>query len=113
MGGRTTLSLGLRYDLELIPLDETDNPLFPSNNKKYPVDKNNFAPRIGITHALNDAAKSVIRGGYGIFYNRTILGAVDDTIEFPSTPRRPRSISRTTPSTRARPPAGSRPTRSW
>ncbi len=83
MGGRTTLSLGLRYDLELIPLDETDNPLFPSNNKKYPVDKNNFAPRIGITHALNDAAKSVIRGGYGIFYNRTILGAVDDTIEFP------------------------------
>src|SRR5437867_2369163 len=83
MGGRTTLSLGVRYDLEIIPLDETDNPLFPANHKNYPVDKNNFAPRIGITHALNDAAKSVIRGGYGIFYNRTILGAVDDTIEFP------------------------------
>src|SRR5262249_6181875 len=83
MGGRTTLSLGVRYDLEIIPLDETDNPLFPASHKKYPVDKNNFAPRIGISHALNDAAKSVIRGGYGIFYNRSILGAVDDTIEFP------------------------------
>jgi hypothetical protein len=83
MGRHTTLSLGVRYDLEIIPLDETDNPLFPASNKKYPVDKNNFAPRIGITHALDDAANSVVRGGYGIFYNRTILGAVDDTIEFP------------------------------
>ena len=28
IGGRTTLSIGVRYDLEIIPLDETDNPLF-------------------------------------------------------------------------------------
>jgi len=83
LGGRTTLNLGLRYDLEIIPLDETDNPLFRASSKKYPVDRNNVAPRIGFTHALDDGAKSVVRGGYGIFYNRTILGAIDDTIEFP------------------------------
>jgi hypothetical protein len=83
IAGRTTLNLGLRYDLEIIPLDETDNPLFPAGSKKYPVDRNNFAPRIGFTHALDRGAKSVVRGGYGIFYNRTILGAIDDTIEFP------------------------------
>ena len=82
MGGRTTLSVGVRYDLEIIPLDETDNPLFPAGDKNYPVDKNNFSPRIGITHALDDQGKSVIRGGYGMFYNRTILGAIDDTMEF-------------------------------
>jgi Carboxypeptidase regulatory-like domain len=79
---RTTLSIGLRYDLEIIPLDETDNPLFPAGNKKSPTDKNNFSPRIGFTHSLDEAGKSLIRGGYGIFYNRTILGAVDDTLEF-------------------------------
>ena len=79
---QTTLSLGLRYDLEIIPLDETDNPLFPASNKNYPVDKNNFAPRIGFTHSLDAAGKSLVRGGYGVFYNRTILGAVDDTMEF-------------------------------
>jgi hypothetical protein len=82
MAGRSTLSIGVRYDLEYIPLDEKDNPLFPSNNKHYPVDRNNISPRIGFTHALDDQGRSVIRGGYGMFFNRTILGAVDDTIEF-------------------------------
>jgi hypothetical protein len=82
MGGRTTLSAGVRYDLEIIPINETDNPLFASASGSYPIDKNNIAPRIGITHALDDGGKSVIRGGYGIFYNRTILGSIDDTIEF-------------------------------
>src|SRR5207342_1086291 len=48
----------------------------------YPVDLNNIAPRIGLTHSLDDQGKSVIRGGYGLFYNRTILGAIDDTMEF-------------------------------
>jgi Carboxypeptidase regulatory-like domain len=77
----TTLSLGVRYDLEVIPIDESGNPLFAAP-QKYPIDKNNFAPRIGFTHALDEAAKSVVRGGYGIFYNRSILGAIDDTLEF-------------------------------
>lgn len=78
---RTTMSLGLRYDLEVIPLDETGNPLFKDPNA-YPVDKNNVSPRIGFTHSLDEEGHNVIRAGYGLFYNRTILGAVDDTIEF-------------------------------
>jgi hypothetical protein len=57
--------------------------LFPANDRNYPVDKNNIAPRIGFTRTLDADGKSVIRGGYGMFYNRTILGAIDDTIEFP------------------------------
>ncbi len=80
--GHTTFSLGLRYDLEITPLDETDNPLFAGVTSKYPVDKNNIAPRVGITHSLDADGRSVVRGGYGIFYNRTILGSLDDTIEF-------------------------------
>jgi hypothetical protein len=82
MGRRTSLSAGVRYDLEVIPIDQTHNPLFPAGNKKSPVDRNNIAPRIGLTHALDDDGRSVIRGGYGIFYNRTVLGAIDDTLEF-------------------------------
>jgi Carboxypeptidase regulatory-like domain len=83
MGPHTTLNLGLRYDLELYPtLDTTDNPLFAAGQKTA-VDKNNFSPRIGFTHQLGESGKSLVRAGYGIFYNRTILGALDDTIEFP------------------------------
>ena len=63
---RLTLSLGLRYDLEVIPLAETDNPLMDG----YPVDKNNFQPRIGATYDLG-GGKSVIRAGYGRFYEKT------------------------------------------
>jgi hypothetical protein len=81
MGGHTTLSVGMRYDLEVVPLNEDFNPLFTSG-QKYPTDRNNISPRIGITHALDDQGRSVVRGGYGMFYNRTILGAVDDAIEF-------------------------------
>ena len=66
MTPRLTLSLGLRYDLEIIPIAETDNPLVES----YPVDKNNFQPRLGVTYDLG-GGKSVVRGGYGRFYDKT------------------------------------------
>ena len=83
MGDKTTLSLGLRYDLELFPdIEPGDNPLF-APGQKTTVDKNNFSPRIGFTRQLDDGGKSLVRAGYGIFYNRTLLGAIDDTIEFP------------------------------
>ena len=72
-----TLSLGIRYDLEIIPIDETDNPLF-SDPSKYPVDKNNVAPRLGMVWNPDERGQSVIRAGYGVFYDRTLLGTVDN-----------------------------------
>ena len=36
---------GVRYDLEIIPLDETGNPLF-SPGQAAPTDKNNISPRV-------------------------------------------------------------------
>ncbi|HYT77378.1 MAG TPA: TonB-dependent receptor, partial [Vicinamibacterales bacterium] len=65
---RLTLSLGLRYDLEAIPIPETDDPLVT----KYPTDKNNLAPRVGVTYDMG-GGKSVARGGYGRFYERQHL----------------------------------------
>jgi hypothetical protein len=42
------------------------------------TDKNNFAPRIGIAWALND--KTVVRGGYGIFYPTSAAQGVRDPL---------------------------------
>ncbi len=56
---------------------ERDNPLFSDPNE-YPVDKNNIAPRLGFVWNPDGESKSVIRGGYGMFYDRTLLGTIDD-----------------------------------
>ena len=67
---RLTVSLGVRYDVEKIPVPEADNPFFTSG-QDYPVDANNVQPRIGLTYALSEQARSVLRGGYGRFYDKS------------------------------------------
>jgi hypothetical protein len=63
-----TFSLGVRYDLESIPIPETDDPLVT----EAPVDRNNIAPRLGATYDLN-GGRSVIRAGYGRFFEKNHL----------------------------------------
>jgi hypothetical protein len=69
LNNRTTLNLGLRHDLEIVPVDEANNPAFASG--EYPVDTNNLSPRVGITYALDDQGRSLLRGGFGLFYQKT------------------------------------------
>jgi outer membrane receptor protein involved in Fe transport len=67
-----TLNLGLRYDLQILAQPPVRNQtLFARglDTSTQPSDTNNFAPRAGFSYALDD--KSVIRGGYGLFYART------------------------------------------
>jgi hypothetical protein len=66
VNSRMTVSLGARYDLEIIPIPETDDPLVST----YPIDKNNIQPRVGVTYDLG-GGKSVLRGGYGRFYDKS------------------------------------------
>jgi hypothetical protein len=67
---RMTATVGLRYDLEVLKIPERNNPAFASEDD-YPVDKNNIQPRVGLSYTLDDAGRSVVRGGYGRFYDKT------------------------------------------
>jgi hypothetical protein len=53
------------------PIQETDNPTFFPDPSKYPVDSDNIGPRLGLTYDLAGDGKSVARGGYGRFYDKT------------------------------------------
>jgi hypothetical protein len=67
-----TLNLGVRYELQLIPQPTRPNnatPLTALYTTKINIDKNNFAPRIGVAWEL--AKGTVVRAGYGIFYAKT------------------------------------------
>ena len=56
LNNRLTLSLGVRYDLEIIPIPETDDPL---RSRRLPVDKNNIQPRVGFAYDLGGRGRSV------------------------------------------------------
>ena len=60
------LTLGLRYELEL--------------KTRFPRDNNNFAPRAGFAWSPN--SKTVVRGGFGIYYSRIDgqIGYVNDLL---------------------------------
>jgi hypothetical protein len=66
-----TLNVGVRYDLEKTPIDNGSNPLFDTT--PYVVDRNNIAPRVGVAWRPHASATSLIRGGYGIFYDKVTL----------------------------------------
>jgi outer membrane receptor protein involved in Fe transport len=67
LSSNLTLNLGVRYDLHVSPLNETWNPFFDDPNA-YPIDNNNIQPRVGFAYSMN--GNSVVRGGYGMFYQK-------------------------------------------
>lgn len=78
-----TLTFGLRYELNEPAYDKFDaaaiyDPASFSTVQLgtngiprggYETDRNNFAPRIGIAWSPRNERKTVVRAGYGVFYN--------------------------------------------
>jgi hypothetical protein len=97
INSRLTVNVGLRYDLFGLPIDTKGrlvnfipsqralgNPPngfvqaeggslagVPTVEKTLvPVDKNNFSPRVGFAYMLDEKLNLLIRGGYGVYYDR-------------------------------------------
>ena len=75
--GRATIDLGVRYDRQggrALPSVTAANPAFPAlvpgltfAGYDAPFTWNNISPRAGLTYALGDSRKTVLRGSYARF----------------------------------------------
>ena len=74
-----TLQYGLRYEYTALAQPPQENPEYPGTGR-IPAVRTNFAPRVGAVWAL-DRARTVLRGGFGIFYARYHTGLLSTFFE--------------------------------
>ncbi|MGI4853623.1 MAG: carboxypeptidase regulatory-like domain-containing protein [Janthinobacterium lividum] len=70
VNSKLKLTYGLRYEVFLRPTGLL-NTTYPATGT-IPQDYNNLAPRLGVAYDPIGDGKTVIRAGYGIYYNTTV-----------------------------------------
>ncbi|MFL6299933.1 MAG: TonB-dependent receptor domain-containing protein, partial [Terriglobales bacterium] len=82
---RLTVNFGLRYDAEFTPEFKAVNALSQTAQDKLgitqglPRDLDNIAPRFGVAWDPWGDGKTVVRGGWGIFFDHPLLGLAFDS----------------------------------
>ena len=86
-----TLTAGLRYEYNTPPVDADNRAnVYDVNTGSlvqvgtngvprsgFHADKNNFAPRVGFAWTIGDDQMTVLRGGYGVYYDQSPLAPAE------------------------------------
>jgi hypothetical protein len=75
VSSRLTVNLGVRWDKSMSMNFPISNPAWPQTGYIH-TPNTNFAPRVGMSYRLTD--KTVLRGGFGLFYARLLGGLIDN-----------------------------------
>jgi len=70
---------GVRYDLYGVPDGDPNAPV--ATSREFPVDKSNFAPRLGVVWSLGEQRRSVIRANTGIMYDQTLNAIYEQALQ--------------------------------
>jgi len=81
---RLTLELGIRWDHETIPPADPNLTTATGSYTTYngiansPSDNMDFGPRVGFSYDVYGGGKTVLRGGYGIYFGRITNGNIEN-----------------------------------
>jgi len=87
---KLTLTLGVRYEYEYVPGNPTPNPIFlgqtpvgayKPNTTSRPDDRNNIQPRVGFALNIFGDSKTMLRGGYGMYFGRIINANIEQSYQ--------------------------------
>ncbi len=88
LNSRLTLNLGVRWEYQQFPqpgdtevrdLTFTGNPDYPATTR-FNQDTNNFGPRVGFTYDVDGSHRTVVRGGWGVYYGRSSNSVISSAL---------------------------------
>ena len=69
---------GVRYDLYDVPAANASAPF--ETSRDFVIDKNNFAPRLGVVWTVGEDRRTVVRANTGMMYDQALLASYEQSL---------------------------------